>query len=314
MRLNIFSPVPPTPSAIALQLATVLPALARRAEITLWVHETNWAQSLEEHATVRRYDPRNLPWDELNAPAHTIYHLGNEPAFHGPIWRVSRQHRGVVILHDLNLQRLFAGMVVDSGLLTRADYLELMDFYHPERGRELGKGFLGGTRTIEEVEMVCPLTGAAIEGAAGVAVHTRNALEQLRNFVDVPTAYVPLCGTEPSRSPSPVSTSREIRRLSIFGFLGANRRLPSVVTALHQLPERERYRLDIYGRVAHEAEFRELLKTLGLTRSVTLHGFVTDEELEAALATTDLAINLRDPTMGEASASQLQIWQHGLPS
>ena len=36
--------------------------------------------------------------------------------------------------------------------------------------------------------------------------------------------------------------------------------------------------------------------------------------LEAALASAHLAINLRFPTMGEASVSQLQIWAHALPS
>ncbi len=47
---------------------------------------------------------------------------------------------------------------------------------------------------------------------------------------------------------------------------------------------------------------------------VTLHGFVPAEDLEAALTSAHLAINLRFPTMGEASVSQLQIWDHALPS
>ena len=53
---------------------------------------------------------------------------------------------------------------------------------------------------------------------------------------------------------------------------------------------------------------------LGLTRLVTLHGFVSNAALDHALERSDLAINLRNPTMGEVSASQLRIWQHALPS
>jgi glycosyltransferase involved in cell wall biosynthesis len=47
---------------------------------------------------------------------------------------------------------------------------------------------------------------------------------------------------------------------------------------------------------------------------VTLHGFVPDNVLERALSEAHLAINLRYPTMGEGSISQLRIWEHALPS
>ena len=47
---------------------------------------------------------------------------------------------------------------------------------------------------------------------------------------------------------------------------------------------------------------------------MTLHGFVPESELDAALASAHLALNLRYPTKGEASGSQLRIWSHGLPS
>jgi SAM-dependent methyltransferase len=59
---------------------------------------------------------------------------------------------------------------------------------------------------------------------------------------------------------------------------------------------------------------RRDIEELGLQGVARLHGFVPSEELEAALASAHLAINLRFPTMGEASVSQLQIWDHGLPS
>ena len=59
---------------------------------------------------------------------------------------------------------------------------------------------------------------------------------------------------------------------------------------------------------------RDEVEELRLQDIVTLHGFVPAEALEAALASAHLAINFRFPTMGEASVSQLQIWDHALPS
>jgi hypothetical protein len=47
---------------------------------------------------------------------------------------------------------------------------------------------------------------------------------------------------------------------------------------------------------------------------VTLHGFVPEETLITALDAAHLALNLRYPSAGEASASQLRIWNHALPS
>ncbi len=312
MKLNWFSPVPPTRSSIALDTAAVLPALARRAEVTLWVHEKTWLPELEKSARVRRYDPNAMPWAEINAAEATIYHLGNEPRYHGPIWRVSRQHPGIVVLHDLNLQEFFSAMA-DMAVLTPGDYLQMMEFYHPGRGRSLGEACLAGRKSLAEIGPTCPLTGAAIEHALGVAVHTETGRTKVAGLTQLPVAYIPLFAptlTErPARAPQ-----RGAYRIVVFGFLGANRRLQTILQALHLLPERSRFHLDVYGTIAQESAFRRQVHELGLSASVTAHGFVTETELNAALAESDLALNLRDPTMGEVSASQLRIWQHGLPS
>ena len=321
MKINWFSPVPPTKSSIALDTAAVLPTLARRAEVTLWVHEPTWLPELEFHARVRRYDPAAMPWGEINSADATFYHIGNEPRYHGPIWRVNRQHPGLVVLHDLNLQDFFATLATEIGALPRRDYLQMMDFYHPQRGRALGEAYLAGTKSIADICGECPLTEAGIENALGVAVHTKLGCEQLARATDRPVAYVPLfalpnAGVPVGNTPLPARAGRSLSpyRIIIFGFLGLNRRLHSCLSALHELPERDQFHLDIYGTIAHADTFHARVDELHLGALVTTHGFVSDVELNEALARSDLALNLRDPTMGEASASQLRIWQYGLPS
>ena len=100
MKLNWFSPVPPTPSPAALETAAVLPSLAKHATVTLWVHETTSSPDLDQHARVCRYDPSRMPWAEINAADATLYHLGNDEKIYGPIRQVNRQHPGIVVLHD----------------------------------------------------------------------------------------------------------------------------------------------------------------------------------------------------------------------
>jgi glycosyltransferase involved in cell wall biosynthesis len=63
-----------------------------------------------------------------------------------------------------------------------------------------------------------------------------------------------------------------------------------------------------------QEKMEQLICRLGLSEFVDLHGFKTATELDRALRETDLVINLRDPSMGEASGSQLHLWQYGLPS
>ena len=102
-------------------------------------------------------------------------------------------------------------------------------------------------------------------------------------------------------------------RFVLFGYLGSNRRVAVILDALAAMPEREKLSLDIYGMLGDESKIRKQIKSLGL-RNVSIHGFVSDHELERALSSAHMAINLRNPTMGEASASQLRIWSHALPS
>jgi len=83
---------------------------------------------------------------------------------------------------------------------------------------------------------------------------------------------------------------------------------------LASLPEVDRFVLDIYGDLWDKREVAESIPRLGLKRHVTVRGFVAEDELDHALSSADLAINLRFPTMGEASGSQLRCWSNGLPS
>ena len=100
----------------------------------------------------------------------------------------------------------------------------------------------------------------------------------------------------------------------IFGYIGANRRIGKVLQAIAEFPAKERFTIDIFGKLFVEAEIRSEIIRLGLTDRVRLHGFVEDEILDRALDSAHLTINLRYPSMGEASGSVLRSWNHALPS
>lgn len=318
MKLNWFSPLPPAPTDIGHFTTRVLPALTARAEVTLWTDQPKWDHTLTQLADVRRYDLGSMSWADLNRADASIYNIGNNPLFHGSIWQIARQHAGIVILHDTRLHHFFDGLY-RAQWRDLSGYLELMEFYYGPAGRHDGyECFTSEARNINEMAEKYPLTELATENALGVVVHTQPGFDALNRAGAAPLLYLPLpfaATARPAVARKPTRIDETRYRLILFGYVGRNRRLDAVLQALSDFPQREKFRLDIFGTILDdEKHVRTRIRALGLKNSVTLHGFTEEAELDEALAAADLAINLRYPTMGEASGSQLRIWAHALPA
>ncbi len=316
MKLNWFSPLPPAKTDIAHYTTRVLPALLQLADVTLWTDQDKWDRGVEQYAEVRPYRLNRVPWVDLNRADANIYQLGNNPLFHGAIWQVSRLHAGVVVLHDFRLHHFFDGLYRVQWRDLNS-YLAVMEMYYGEEGRrEAAESFGNDARNIQYMAERYPLTQLALENALGVIVHTQESYDALALEAKWPIVYAPLPFAASSQS------STKLRRshgppfhLIVFGYIGRNRRLDAVLKALAELPEKDQFHLDVYGNILDEEKHvRARIRSLGLKKQVTLHGFALEAELDEALAIAHLAINLRYPTMGEASGSQLRIWAHGLPS
>jgi hypothetical protein len=318
MKINWFSPLPPARTEIAQYTARILPALAARAEISLWTDQSEWDASLERHARICVYRPGEVTWRDLNLAQHSFYHVGNNHGFHGSIWEVSRQHPGIVVLHEHCLQDFFAAVYKETG--QHADYIANMFRYYGWAGKDAADKFLSGVFSTEFMSQKFPLNALAVDSACGVVIHTRDALSDLQQHKRWPLVYAPL-PFPASEQPADVLERRFYKyqsgppyRLIIFGYIGQNRRLETVLEALAEFPRRELFRLDVYGNLWQPAPVLAKIQALDLEPMVALHGFVAEQTLKAALESAHLAINLRFPTMGEASASQLRIWNHALPS
>jgi glycosyltransferase involved in cell wall biosynthesis len=318
MRLNWFSPLPPAQTAIADVTLQLLPALCEAAEVVLWTDQPGPVRVPKALAEVRHYHPEWPPWRELNRADLSVYHLGNNTPFHAGIWRVSRQQPGLVVLHDLHLQHLFVGYYLAAG---QGDaYVSAMDRYYGANGAWAAREVLAGRLGLEWVTRQFPLTELALEGALGVVVHTPRCWRALRRLAECPVVQLPLPYAQRSpagRSPGPPRPDRIDQApyaLVMFGHIYNNRGLEELFQVMGQVPVRDRFHLDVYGTVVERDRMAALIEQARLGGGVRLHGHVPERVLEAALAAADLAVNLRFPSMGEASHSQLRIWSHGLPS
>jgi glycosyltransferase involved in cell wall biosynthesis len=319
LKINWFSPLPPAHSGIAYYASQILPVLAGRHEVVAWTDQDQVAPEFSEMVTVARYQPANPPWRALNDADVSIYHLGNHGGIHGGIWQVSRRHPGIVVLHDLCLHDFFAMVFLRT--LERPDlYLATLERWYGEAGRHDGEAFRSGGIGAETMAQRFPLTREAVWGSLGVITHSRSALDDLREKPASPVAALdfPYTATPEARYRGWLAArgaaSGPPYRLVVFGYLSRNRRLGALLEALAGLGERQQFRLDICGQLWDESHIRMEIDRLGLNALVNLRGFLPDGQVEQELSTAHLAVNLRYPSMGEASLSQMQFWDYGLPT
>jgi len=317
MKVNWFSPLPPANTGIAVCSERVIEALSKRAELTVWTDQTQWDERLNHMAEIRSFDLPQPPWGEFNAADVSYYNLGNSWQFHKTIWEVSRRKSGIVILHDLCLQHLFAYLYLNDWHDPEA-YCDVMEHYYGPAGRRAVVELIEQKLPIEQFAVTYPLTALALENAAGAVVHNQAGVSLVGTEQSLPVAYLPL----PYSSAMPTPQVAQARRstagppyqIITFGFIGENRRLRSFLKAWAELSEREAFRLRICGRLWDTQLIKSWLRELGLEHLTTVCGYLSEEALHTELERADLAVNLRYPSMGEASLSQLVIWEHALPA
>jgi glycosyltransferase involved in cell wall biosynthesis len=329
LKLNIFSPLPPVRSEIANVTCQIAAALQKLADVTLWTAQDEPPELPEPPAglpplAVQRFDPAQVPWPLVQQADLNIYNIGNNATFHRAIFDVARQAPGVVVLHDTRLQHFFARYSETPGA-DRDFYLDSMRRSHGLEGLAGARAWLAREQTLDTLVERYPMTLAAMDGALAAVIHNDAEQDALAEQSRTPIFMLPLAFTgrasdDCTASAGPLASDGapdpdpgRTLRLIAFGFMGFNRRLGSVLDAIAGHPD-SAVELDIYGVLEDADAILERTASLGLSERVRQHGFVPEAELTAALARADLALNLRYPSMGEASASQLRIWDAGLPS
>lgn len=313
LRIHWFSPLPPARSGIADYTAGLLPYLRDSAEVVLWTDQEEWNPGLERYASVRRFRSEEVTWTDLAGGSDTlnvpVYHLGNNGPLHRAIWEVSRIVPGVTVLHDTRLQHLFSHVFRDC-YHDEAQYIGAMGRFYGEPGQRCAEDFWLGGCTTEEMAERFPLAAFAVENSLAAIVHSPESMELLsregfRRALSLPFPYA-ASPQSPLRQPGPPY------RIVICGYLGPNRRLDSFLEALAGFSGRESFRVEVYGPLWDPAYIQGIIRRRGLTDIVSLKGFLPLRQLDEVLRGAHLGVNLRFPTMGEASMSQLQLWDHGL--
>jgi glycosyltransferase involved in cell wall biosynthesis len=312
MRLAYFSPLPPAATGIADYSGRLLPALAQWADVTLFCDSPPPpALAHLPHYPTRAYPARR--W-QTHLP---LYQMGNS-AHHHAMYALALRYPGVVVLHENGLHH----MVADGTAAVPGRY------HHYVRHVGYAQGPAGVDTAVLLPQQLAtldpfaePLNQRLLDSSLGVIVHSDYVREKLHHaHPNLPCVVIPhldYVGAYQPQSPARTQLNLPVGAFVVAsgGLLTANKRLDVALRAFAQLRTAVPHaHYLLVGELMPDVNLTPLLDELGLQGTVTAVGRVDgDEPFMDYLATADVLINLRQPTVGETSGVAMIGMGLGLP-
>jgi glycosyltransferase involved in cell wall biosynthesis len=286
LKVAYYSPLPPNRSGIADYSALLLPALEQRLDVVV--------------ARPGRF--KRPPAADVS-----LYHVGNDPDAHAWIVDELRRRPGVVVLHELVLHHLVAGLTLARG--DAEAYLDAMEREAGLVGRLLAHAVIDNKIPAlwETQPQEFPLAAEVLSRASGLIVHSQFVADgaRARGF------HGPLWQIPMPAWPSVATVPAEVDGAPVigcFGHLNASKRIPQLFAAFGRLRERRPdATLLLVGGATRDVE------AIPLPAGVLRESYVPEERLWALMAACDIHVALRAPTMGETSASVIRSLSLGKP-
>jgi len=319
MKLAYFSPLNPQPSGISDYSEELLPYLAQQAEITLFVDGFVPANP-EIRAQFIWHDYGRDPsvLQTLGEYDAVVYHMGNDHRYHSGILDVARRHPGIIVFHDFALQDFFLGLAQARGRVEI--YLEEVAACHGPDMTRAAAGALqrGGTPSLLARPLDFPLNCRLAQNADGIIAHSewgRSRLETLAPGVPVAHINMPIKSAQMNHAANESDgAAGGAVQIANFGLITSGKGIEQALRALSSLNSDDKFHYILVGETNSFFDVRALVRKFGMEDRVTITGHVRLDEFEQRIAATDIALNLRERTVGETSASLCRIMAAGVPA
>jgi SAM-dependent methyltransferase/glycosyltransferase involved in cell wall biosynthesis len=322
MKLAYFSPLNPQPSGISDYSEELLPYLAADAEITLFVDGFE-PSNPEIRAQFTWHDYRRNPalLQTLGDYDAVVYHMGNDHRYHAGMLEVAREHAGIIVFHDFALQDFFLGLAQARGRIEV--YLEEVAACHGyEATREAAESLeRGSTPPLLARPTDFPLNCRLARDAEGIIVHSEWGRARFARVApSVPVAHInmpirPLPAGRAARETREVNGAPAgVVQIANFGLITPGKGIEKALRALSALKADHNFHYTLVGEPNSFFDVRALVREHGMDGRVTITGHVRLDEFEQRIAATDIALNLRERTVGETSASLCRLMAAGVPA
>lgn len=304
MKLAVFTPLNPARSGISDYSETLVPELAKHAEVEVFVDGTYEPDGFGPGVEVpirhqREFDPKEF--DE------TLYQFGNNP-FHVYVYDQALRHPGVALMHEFNMHHLVADALIKRDRWD--DYMDEVayegdaeDVAYSQRVRalEVGPDYEG-----------LPMNRRILEASKAAVVHSRFMAGKLREnapelpIVEIPHgAWIPDVNRYEFRDKLGLDESNLL--IGVFGFLKPYKRIRESLQAMRRLVRVEpRARMILVGEEHPEFPVKRLIDDMGLASHVRVLGYTPIEDFVHYMGACDVCLNLRYPTVGETSGTLLR--------
>jgi len=318
MKIAYFSPLSPQRSGIADYSEELLPYLAERAEITLFVDGFEPANP-EVLSRFEICDYRKQPdvLKQLESHDVILYHMGNDHRYHTGIFETMVKYPGILVLHDFALQDFFFNLAQ-----TRKDlrqYLDEAGWCYGETVKRAASEALatGATPRIAANPVKFPLNDRIVRTARGVVVHSNWSRQRVMSIA--PGALVetiPHHITETAARSEPAGPTRVAGpvRIASFGLINPHKGIARALRALSSLRQRHNFKYTLVGEPNQYFDVRSLIRECGLEDRVEITGHVDLTDFQRHISETDIAINLRESIIGETSGSLCRIMAAAVPA
>jgi glycosyltransferase involved in cell wall biosynthesis/SAM-dependent methyltransferase len=317
MLLAYFSPLNPQPSGISDYSEELLPYLAAGAEITLFVDGFE-PSNPEIRERFKWYDYRRDPsvLKTLGDYDAIVYHMGNDHRYHARMPEAARAHPGIVVFHDFALQDFFLGLAQAHGRVEI--YLEELLACHGKRvTRDAAEALERGSTPAQLARPLdFPLNCRLARAAEGIVVHSewgRARFAKLAPSVTARHINMPI-KPPPARAAGESRRSSDVIQIANFGLITPGKGIEQALLALAALKSDHNFHYTLVGEPNSFFDVRALVRQYGMEDRVTITGHLRLDEFERWITATDIALNLRERTVGETSASLCRIMAAGVPA
>lgn len=309
IRLSHFTPLPPAQNGIADYASRVIAAMA--GDYPSVVYSDTVGGRAPAGAAVR---PLTAAPARLSRNQVALYQIGNNPQ-HVGVLRRALTHPGVAVLHDLNLLYLYqcAGSSPEA-------LAAVMGRSNPWIGQAATLAMARGEREGSLHYSLFNALADVVQASHNVVVHSEFARtligrhlgdDALTRTVVIPHFAIASEVRDRAGERTRLGVAEDDILVVTAGFVTQAKQFDLVMDALSPLAAADRR-----VRWIHAGEAGDLADRLAarpdLARAARLTGYVSEAVLDAHIASSDIFVNLRFPSVGESSGSLARAFDAGV--
>ena len=307
------SPFPPHRSGVANYSYWLIKELQPAFDIDLYYDGE--APSVELQATFQTYEVTTFA-DRRHEYDRVVYHIGNNQNYHTAIYTLAWNYPGIVVLHDYDL----SGFMHEAFFKTNNDlYFEALSNGHSGIG---GRGFDALMRKVIARGHRDPMSHAIVNRSEQVIVHHRWVRDQFKDRTHIKVIphfakhnYAPT-QAELKAFRHKLGLKDDHFVLACLGFVNPNK-LPELQINVVKRLLAEGYPVQLIFAGEPAPELRGLVNEVRageFRENIIVTSYQTEVDYFCAIAVADVIINLRRPSMGEASGTLMHALAAGKPT